>query len=147
MVKMPREEVVCGAIESYPSISDTNANLIPSSSPLCPAIHHHYRQPPSPTAVSLAPANNPAMDDDRLLAAEVCHIIHDLLGTRVLARFAEALVAVKFDDNGVRVWAVVVELSDGIGFQAVFFPVLHCERHMCLEVILLVESGALLAGV
>jgi len=87
------------------------------------------------------------VNEDRCLAAEVLYVLHDLLGALTLQGLSDTLRAVKLHDGADGVWTIGVELTDGVGLETVVFPVLHGERHVCLEVVLLVKGGALLARV
>lgn len=80
------------------------------------------------------------MSHNRGLRAKVYNIIHDLLGRRVLHSLANAVVAVPLGKDAVGVRALGVEFTDGVGFQAVLFPVLFNQRHVLVYVVFGVEG-------
>jgi hypothetical protein len=155
---MPRKDEVRGTSEkeATPPCSFHAANLIHPISVSTPHPASASSSYPSLTILgqpffhlipSLIAPDNTAVNQDRCLAAEVLYVVHDLLGSWALQGLSNTLYAIKLHDGADGVWAIGVELADGVGFEAMVFPVLHGERHVCLDVVLLVEGGAFLARV
>lgn len=81
-----------------------------------------------------------AVNQHRLLIAEVHNILHDFLGARVCRRCTPTFVALELHHHRVCIGSICIELCHGVRLQAVLLPVFCDQWHVGGEVVFLVEG-------